>query len=408
MDNKVVDEIVEEFYFKNVSSCKLMERYGLQLEGKKRYIYQFLPPSKTDLICEVCGEPVYYIYPSKSMVNMYNGLQNVKQAYRCMACGHQPYVDYCNCKSCNEKRIYMKMEEEERVKREQEIKQYKIKQFCPYPNVETCLEFNSISPIDERILVGVILKETLDETMSYAKSYHKTFKLTPYDKYLLTPSKAWDDEIYREIVPKYFSVSAQSGLDLFEFKSDEDEEQLFYKFLDVDWYPEVLDIIKYKRLGTILDMPVVKGEDEITEIYCLWKRILLEELVQDYVWEMEDSGFYNVTIGEKTKQRLAGLCDRMPLSKLFSIIYSTTARAAKWSNSRAVSKRHAANSVIGNTESYVDRAVEEGWEIRDAWRKKECPQSAVSKYFFKYVIPIGDDSIHMIPNMQFVKDIYQK
>lgn len=71
-----------------------------------------------------------------------------------------------------------------------------------------------------------------------------------------------------------------------------------------------------------------------------------------------------------------------------------------------VSTKHAANTIIGSAQSFAERAKINGWNIQKYHRVKECPESALSKFFFERILPIGymgfDEKPHIIFSSDFV------
>lgn len=401
--NKTEDEvaaIAAEYYSGKKSSSELIEEYHLEGKGKNRYIHNHLPPLKTTDKCVYCGNDIYFVYPSKTEANRCHGEKNVLDAYKCEKCGHMPFVDYCNCDSCNKKREEEQKKKEEELKAEQELQRQILQKKFPNPTAENCIEFNAIPDLEDRFIIGTVIKDTLDDSFSYAKSYDSKYDCRNHKS--LTPSKKWDKEIYFNIIPKYFEVAGNSRLDAFGDVFD--LEDFSYYPARVNWYPRFTDIIINKSLDNILSMPNLESENDLIVILQFWKRILLEELIQDYITQMSEVGFVNYKIGEKTKNRLALLLEKMPLSKLVRIVYSTTTYAYRFYQSNDITKNHAANSVIGRTEAYVDKALKENWEIKDSFRN--CSQSALSIYFFHYIVPIFDKSFYTIPSIDIIKKFY--
>jgi len=401
LTNKTEEEIATiaaEYYSGRKSSSELIEEYHLEAKGKNRYIHNHFPPLKTADKCVYCGNDIYFTYPSKTEANRYHGEKNVLNAYKCKKCGHMPLVDYCNCDSCNKKREEEQKKIEEELKAKQEIQRQLLQEKFPNPTAEECTGFNEIYDLQDRIIIGAVIENTLDDSFRYTKSYDSEFCCE--NNKTLTPSLVWDKEIYYNIMPIYFRVAGNSKLDAFNL-----EDFRYYPF-KVNWYPCFTDIITNKSLDNILSMPNLKCEDDLIVILQLWKRILLEELTQDFITQINEVGFGNYKIGEKTKNRLALLLEKMPLSKIVNIIFNTTNHAYRFYQRNNITKKHAANTVIGRTESYVDKAIENNWEIRDSFRNKNCPQSALSVYFFHYIVPIFEKSFYTIPSLDIIKKFY--
>jgi hypothetical protein len=61
--------------------------------------------------------------------------------------------------------------------------------------------------------------------------------------------------------------------------------------------------------------------------------------------------------------------------------------------------KHASNTIVGNAQSFAERAKINKWDLQKYNRIKDLPQSALSRFFFERVIKIGFDGFNEIPNL---------
>jgi len=87
------------------------------------------------------------------------------------------------------------------------------------------------------------------------------------------------------------------------------------------------------------------------------------------------------------------------------MIYNGIATAAKYLQERNETRKHAANSVITNCQSYGDRAILEKWEVKGHYRDRDCKESALSQYLFSKIIKIGDAGFNTKPSLDSLKEI---
>jgi len=57
------------------------------------------------------------------------------------------------------------------------------------------------------------------------------------------------------------------------------------------------------------------------------------------------------------------------------------------------------NTIVGNAQSFAERARINKWELQKYNRIKDCPQSALSRFFFERIIKIGFDGFNEIPSL---------
>ena len=87
----------------------------------------------------------------------------------------------------------------------------------------------------------------------------------------------------------------------------------------------------------------------------------------------------------------------LSVSQVFCLIYRATNTALRFQVERGVYRKYAVNTIIGNAQNFAERALNNNWSTTKYSRPRECPQSALSKFFFDRVIKIGDDGFNMPP-----------
>jgi len=83
------------------------------------------------------------------------------------------------------------------------------------------------------------------------------------------------------------------------------------------------------------------------------------------------------------------LINNYSVSQIYTIIYRSTNNALRFQVERGVSKKHASNTIVGNVQSFAERAIIKQWDVQRYNRLKECPESALSKFFFGRILKIG-------------------
>jgi hypothetical protein len=95
------------------------------------------------------------------------------------------------------------------------------------------------------------------------------------------------------------------------------------------------------------------------------------------------------------------------VAQICNFIWRAAKDAAAFYVREAVSKQHAANTVIGAIQRYGERAKAEGWDIKPYRRNFDCPQSMVSEVLFNAVLRIGDDGFNRTPGIRKLVGLHE-
>ena len=87
------------------------------------------------------------------------------------------------------------------------------------------------------------------------------------------------------------------------------------------------------------------------------------------------------------------------VSQIYGIIWRAVADASKLYLEKGISKKHAANSVIGARERYAERAKINGWDLTQYNRIKDLPRSELSLFYFNRVLGIGEMGFRVPPTI---------
>jgi hypothetical protein len=136
----------------------------------------------------------------------------------------------------------------------------------------------------------------------------------------------------------------------------------------------------------------------------LWKRVALHECLQYLAVALGEHGL-SFSPGEKTFLVLGRLLEDYSVAQIYNFIWRAAKDAAAFYVREAVSKQHAANTVIGAIQRYGERAKAEGWEIKPYRRNFDCPQSMLSEVLFNAVLRIGEDGFNRVPSIRGLVDL---
>ena len=144
--------------------------------------------------------------------------------------------------------------------------------------------------------------------------------------------------------------------------------------------------------------PSYYSADYADEALELWKEIAVAECIEYLQYQLDKVNF-EFTPGEKTYKTFEIILNDFSVSQIYGIIWRSVADASKLYLEKGISKKHAANSVIGACERYAERAKINGWDLTQYNRIKDIPQSTLSLFYFNRVLRIGDMGFRVPPTI---------
>lgn len=364
-------------YYNDNNVKELIDYYKIDVNPSRLYTL-FPPIILYNQKCPKCGNHLAKKRRSKSS---YSSQEDIY----CIECGHDGKID-CACKYCIEER---KGREEQRL-RKIEIKNKK-KESLVY-EIFNLKNRNKIRieglNFKGKVYLGALLRTTLSEDTKKIISLGTTkLKFSPNDDY--------STRILQYLINKEIIVPCpESNLNYFILNEDESISYYIYKVdynLNLDIYDAYMDNV----FALMNPESVGYNKDEALR---LWKEIALEEVLEIFDYEMKKTRF-GFNPGEKTILVFKDLLDNFSVGQVYSIIWRQVANASKWYQEGGISKRHAANSVITNCQSFGERALNERWQLSNYSRPKECKQSMLSKFYFDRVLEIGDLGFNVVPTL---------
>ena len=221
-----------------------------------------------------------------------------------------------------------------------------------------------------------------------------------------SPTTNMDWEIARLLYREgLISVDPNSQIDAF----DGQMAQSFY--LDkVQWHlPFGLDSDNPKDFASELEEALrnnVWPPEWIDGRLDLWRKVGLHECLQYLAVALGEHGL-SFNPGDKTFLVFGGLSEDYSVAQICNFIWRAAKDAAAFYVREAVSKQHAANTVIGAIQRYGERAKAEGWDIKPYRRNFDCPQSMVSEVLFNAVLRIGEDGFNKTPGIRKLVGLHE-
>ena len=369
-------------YYNGVKASDIIKEYNIDTTSSKLYTL-FPPIICEDIICPVCNEPMYKERDSKSSYSW-----NKKKPF-CAICGHTDEI-ICKCNYCIAEREKVRKLNEERKVRILQEKREKIKKVYDLNIVP--VNYSELN-FREKVFLGALLRTSLSEDMEVILPLNDAERE-------LAPTIGYIKEILSYLIGRgVVSVDSNSSIDAF-LDSNEEKDIEFPNVYYITMVKYRINIVGDEDIKNILSKiinPKSFSDADKEDALNIWKEIALEECIEYFEYQMKSVRF-DFNIGEKTIAIFKDLLENFSVSQIYGIIYKSVANATKYYQESSVSKKQAANSVIGGCQRYAERAMINNWELAKYSRIKELPQSMISEFFFDRVIGVGSLGFNIPPS----------
>ena len=369
-------------YYNGIKASDIIKEYNIDTTSSKLYTL-FPPIICEDIICPVCNEPMYKERDSKSSYSW-----NKKKPF-CAICGHTDEI-ICKCNYCIAEREKVRKLNEERKVRILQEKREKIKKVYDLNIVP--VNYSELN-FREKVFLGALLRTSLSEDMEVILPLNDAERE-------LAPTIGYIKEILSYLIGRgVVSVDSNSSIDAF-LDSNEEKDIEFPNVYYITMVKYRINIVGDEDIKNILSKiinPKSFSDADKEDALNIWKEIALEECIEYFEYQMKSVRF-DFNIGEKTIAIFKDLLENFSVSQIYGIIYKSVANATKYYQESSVSKKQAANSVIGGCQRYAERAMINNWELAKYSRIKELPQSMISEFFFDRVIGVGSLGFNMPPS----------
>lgn len=369
-------------YYNGVKASDIIKEYNIDTTSSKLYTL-FPPIICEDIICPVCNEPMYKERDSKSSYSW-----NKKKPF-CAICGHTDEI-ICKCNYCIAEREKVRKLNEERKVRILQEKREKIKKVYDLNIVP--VNYSELN-FREKVFLGALLRTSLSEDMEVILPLNDAERE-------LAPTIGYIKEILSYLIGRgVISVDSNSSIDAFLDSSEEKDIEFpnVYYITMVKYRINIVGDEEIKNILSKIINPKSFSDADKEDALNIWKEIALEECIEYFEYQMKSVRF-DFNIGEKTIAIFKDLLENFSVSQIYGIIYKSVANATKYYQESSVSKKQAANSVIGGCQRYAERAMINNWELAKYSRIKELPQSMISEFFFDRVIGVGSLGFNMPPS----------
>lgn len=373
-----------ERYYAGEKVKDLAENFNLTL--KNNQLVQHFPAKQLDENCPYCSTGMYQPYKSR------DGYSNAKKY--CRKCEHTESTwGACHCEGCKKTRI-QQQQEKERIKLENRQKeQEKLSNAFEYFENLEAVSLQELT-LKERTALGAYSRLCLSDDLTYLKPV-----LTGNINF--SPTLDYTIECIKTLCNK--NIILPSSISPPEHFFLNSEGSFSYDMLQVHYEINIKEegLNKVPLLDEVMSPSLNLNPNEAFE---LWKEIALHECIESLKYNVQVTLNHEIKIGDKTVLTIKEMLKNFSVAQIFFIFYSRTTYALRWMTEQGVFAQHAANSIIGNSQKYADRAIANQYNIKGSWRsQKSLPQSAISTFLFDRVLKIGDDGFEMPPNIERIR-----
>jgi hypothetical protein len=120
--------------------------------------------------------------------------------------------------------------------------------------------------------------------------------------------------------------------------------------------------------------------DWVVDRHDLWRKLALAECLEYLRVSLDDHGL-SKEMGEKTRHVVANALNDFSIGQVYSFIWRAAKDAAAFYLRERVTKSHAANTVVGAIERSAERALANGWDVKDYRRDRRVPEAPLVQLF---------------------------
>lgn len=162
----------------------------------------------------------------------------------------------------------------------------------------------------------------------------------------------------------------------------------------VKWLLPLPEKQSFKEFTILLETKLASTDyletnyDEVIE-FC--KDISLRECLAYLKYKMDEHKL-PFTPGEKTRLVLAKALEEYSVAQIYGFIWSAVNNTAAYymRAQGGISKKQAANAVVGNIEKNFERAYTQNWDVKAYRRDHYLPQSIISRVLFNVLLHTDD------------------
>lgn len=394
-------ELIEYYYGNDFSVSELIYLFQIDIKPSK-LITLFPQVEDKDVICPYCNIPMLRNWVSRtSAISSSSRLTN--ECY-CMQCRHKGFAknnqwNYCNCEKCLKNKQLQKIQKD--ISDWQRI--YSI-----YGKERSFHFDGDIMSIDLRSVIYLLAldrQSVTGEIGIFSPIFEAEKPCSP------------DIEFTYGIIKKlfhsgYIRVDPASNRDAFITE----KEGIPFDAAYAQYYADLGLTLEESKINLrALELSFKNKEwpyhwyiDWKDTVRSIWQELALYECLQ-YLEHLGQQRGFDIPRGDKTKATLLDAVSEQPTSIMYALLWSAIVKASDYYQSTDVSRRQAANSIVGTIQRHTENLRLGTWKWRNYGRYKGFRTSALYEVLFNLVLQIGDDGFsktfeECLPSLSWIDD----
>lgn len=386
LDEGKLCQLIKDYYNKNFTVQEILDNYSIHVTPTK--LVSLLPPQIDEqTICKHCGAAMLRKWESRSNVQ----IPTLQKDAFCIECGHKEIKSYgrsCSCTFCTKERQQNTIRQELLAKERIEYQKQQIVECYGYErNYDS--DHTDIFDIDLRNAIYLLSMER----QSVSKSVGLFSPILESD-IGLSPSFEISYKILNVLKKEnQISVDPNSPFESFCFKNDELKHYIYkvhyYSRIGSNSEEAKNNILKLENAFKQKEWPDHWKNNYHETLKSIWLDISLYDCL-NYLSKLGEERGFNTPSGDKTITTMLSCLQDFSVSTLYSFIHSAMRSASDYYMSYDISKRQAANSVVGRIQTFADKVRIGEWNTFKYNRYKGYKNSALYDVLFYLVLQIGD------------------
>ncbi len=212
--------------------------------------------------------------------------------------------------------------------------------------------------------------------------------LLDYPPCTLSPDLIYDQKILRYLLDKHLLlISLNTPQEAIELQGN-DMVSINFGISTFDLALDQHQVSEF--IAKFFDAAAIHNIKQSPSFVELCKEVQLNECLS-FLKAMVKDHKLSMSPGEKTQQILSKCLEKFSVAQVYNFIWRAAKDAAAYYMRSSISKRQAANSIVGAISRNMEQALANSWEVKSFNRNYNFPQSELSRIIFNTILGTNDD-----------------
>ena len=363
-------------YYNGENNQQLIDEFNLTVHTNN--LFRLFPNIVlNDCLCPYCHAPL--VAPPYSKASRYIDYSRA----HCETCGHVN-TKSCMCDGCTDAKVSEKLEKSNKLE--------ECLADILSPKRAEDVRIDSMSLRSAVNLIG-LCRAGLMENSDQIKAAANLSDIVAYD----VKTK---DSIYSDLSENcLIGVSVQGSLESLDFLAAyENKTRHDYISFELtlgksrDDNLTILSAIEKTLKNRVLWPP--HWHEELLSV---WLELALEEVLHYLTIKLREHQL-EPEIGKKTISVFTDLLQNFSISQIYNFIWGSVTNAVAYQVRKGLNRRHTSNLIPISCQQRAEKAMCEGWIVKEYRRDTSVPASTRVSLFSNVVTDLGDDFFTSVPN----------